>query len=79
MESTADGSKDKRKYVFDKENVENDYSANHNEEAEISESDDDAVVPNFDKNASFHQVRDTIELFSQILNIYFTKYFVLSY
>ena len=54
MESLSDGSKDKRKNVFDE--VENDYPAIHNEEAEISESDDDAVVPNLDENASFHQV-----------------------
>ena len=60
MESLSDDSKDERKDVFDEEKVENDSPAIHNEEAEISESDDDAVVPNLDENASFHQVIEII-------------------
>ena len=60
MESLSDDSKDERKDVFDEDNVETDSPAIHNEEAEISESDDDAVVPNLDENASFHQVIEII-------------------
>ena len=56
LETLSDEFKDERKDVFDEENVETDSPAIHNEEAEISESDDDAVVPNLDENASFHQV-----------------------
>ena len=56
LESFSDNSKEERKDVFDEDNIETDSPAIHNEEAEISESDDDAVVPNLDENASFHQV-----------------------
>ncbi len=58
MESVTDSSKDERKVVFDRENVENDtLPPVHNDDSETSESEDDAVVPNFDENATFHQVR----------------------